>query len=819
MKKHILKLLLTLISITLFYSGTAMAAEIVASGTCGADGDNVIWELDNKGILKISGTGSIDDYSYFQSAPWYTQKTAIDTILIIDGVDRIGDNNFNGCTNVTNVIIPNSIKSIGNYAFVSCSNLTNVIIPDSVIDIESGAFEHCDSLNNIIVSNNNTNYCSQNGVLFNKDRTQLINYPAGKPETIYSIPSSVTIIGASAFAYCTNLTSIRIPPSVINIGGYAFNRCNSLESIIIPGSVKNIESATFYCCTGLKNVIIMNGVTSIGDYAFFNCSGIRSLAIPDSITSIGESAFSDCSSLSSITIPERVSSIGDFAFQSCMSLVSITFPNNLISIGIQAFYNCTSLTSVTIPSSVTDISYNAFIASGVEKLFMPGINEISIGENAFADTHPTVYCYEYTPNEGWARSKGFSVVLLDNLSPDDFVTLALPEVDSVGIGFKKRLEVGLFPQLPEYKAEWFSSNLSIVSVDEDGMLTGISAGTATVTLSYGGVQASCQITVLRPEEYITITIPENVIVGIDKQAYLESSVSPWMEEVEQKWTSLNPDVVTISADGTLTGVNAGTADVTLSYGGVQAVCHVTVVQYAENFSLTELWLVAKTGMDASSLVTDIEPADSVVQFVWSTENSIYATVDDNGYVTAGAVGETTLTVTDELSGLSRTVAVHSCYPVTAIDLTLSENTVYLGTSAQATASVTMRTQNCENHLVTFSSSNSSIAAINQQGNIQTFHPGTVTITAAAVDNESIIASATLSVTKDFHYILTLPVHLTEIGSEAFSGLPEAEAVRIPESVTSIADDAFSCSNVIILAPDGSYAITWAQDHGFDYLIE
>ena len=88
-----------------------------------------------------------------------------------------------------------------------------------------------------------------------------------------------------------------------------------------------------------------------------------------------------------------------------------------------------------------------------------------------------------------------------------------------------------------------------------------------------------------------------------------------------------------------------------------------------------------------------------------------------------------------------------------------------------------------------------------------------------MDNETISNSATLSVTKDFQYILSFPVHLTEIGSEAFAGLPAAEAVRIPESVTSIADDAFSGSSIIILAPDGSYAITWVQEHGFDYLIE
>ena len=550
-----------------------------------------------------------------------------------------------------------------------------------------------------------------------------------------------------------------------------------------------------------------------------NKLNLKKLMLPNSITIIDEGAFSNCTSLSTLKLPDSLTSIRRGTFEQCTSLTSLIIPDGISEIGPTAFAGCTSLLSVTIPNSIVTIDERAFSNTRILQLYMPGVNDISIGETSFDGTNPTIYCYEYTPSEGWAKSKGFPVALIDNISPKDYISLKIPKIDSLGLGIRKQIDADIFPLLSEFDAEWLSSDTSIVSVDKNGVLTGVNMGTATVTLSYGGVQASCQITVLRPEEYITITLPETAIVGIDKQAYLESSVSPWVEGLEQEWTSLNPDIVTVSSDGTLTGVNAGTADVTLSYGGVQAVCHVTVVQYAESFSLPELWLVAKTGMDAGSLVTDIEPADSVVQFAWSTENSIYATVDANGYVTAGAVGETTLIVTDELSGLSRTVVVHSCYPVTAIDLTLSENTVYLGTLAQATASVTMRTQNCENHLVTFSSSNPAIATIDQQGNIQTLRPGTVTITATAVNNDTISGSAILSVTKDFENMLTLPSQLTEIGSEAFADLPTVEAVRIPASVASISDDAFSGSNIIILAPSGSYAITWAQEHSFDYIIE
>ena len=610
-----------------------------------------------------------------------------------------------------------------------------------------------------------------------------------------------------------------IPNSVSNIGNLAFYECSKLTKVILPEGLTNIGNALFYHCTNLISVYIPDSVTSIGRSAFQTCSNLIDVKIPSRVTTIDDDAFSHCYKIPNIKLPDGIAQISRTSFQNCRSLTSIMIPTSVTTIEESAFQFCLGLTSITIPNNVKTIGENAFGYTEINRIYMPGTEEIEIAENAFNRTNPIVYCFEYTPNEGWARSKGFQVVLLDTLTPEDYISLILPETDFVGLGLKNRLIADIFPLLPEFQVEWSSSNPDIVAIDSNGVLTGVNVGTATITLSYGGKQASCLVTVLPPEEYIEITLPETVTVGVGKQAHLESSISPLVEGLEQEWTSSNPDVVTVSMDGTLTGVSAGTSDVTLSYGGVQAVSHVTVVQYADSFSLPDLWLVAKTGLNASSLITDIEPADSVVQFAWSTENSIYATVDANGYVTAGAVGETTLTVTDELSGLSRTVAVHSCYPVTVIDLSLSENTVYQGTSVQATASVTMRTQYCENHLVTFSSGNPSIAEIDQQGNIQTFRPGTVTITATAVNNESISASATLSVTKDFQCILRLPVNLTEIGSEAFAGLPAAEAVRIPESVTSIADDAFSGSSMIILAPDGSYAITWAQDHGFDYLIE
>ena len=820
---------------------SAMAVEIVDSGTCGAEGDNVRWALDNEGTLSLSGTGEMDNYSdYNDYAPWYSKKSNIKQLIINNGISTIGRYAFCSCDNLVNILIPDSVTRIDSQAFSFCVSLESIVIPDNVIIIDRTAFRNCSSMKSVMVSSENNAFCSVDGVLFDKSIKKLVYYPSGKTDFSYSIPATVIDIGKDAFSYNNYLVNITIPDSVTNIDDKAFDHCKKLTNLTIPSSVTNIGSGAFaftnithitippsitqikystFSCSNLMTISIPSTVTSIGDFAFSSCKNLNTIDFPSSITTLGYGTFYDCSSLTNVQIPNTVTTIEEYLFSFCTELRSVTIPDSVTRIGGCAFQGCVNLKSLTIPENVSTIDYDAFLSSESIKLFMPRTEEITIEDNALNHTTPTIYCYEYTPVEGWARSKGYQVILLDNLTPNEYISLTLNENDSVGMGIHKHIIANIFPKLPQYKSEWSSSNTDIVVVDANGVVTGISIGTATITLSYGGVQASCQVTVLSPEEYISINLSKTATAGIGMQTHLEASVSPWVDGLEQEWISSDPSIVTVSSDGILTGISAGTADVTLSYGGVQAVCRVTVVQYAENFSIPDLWLVAKTGTDASLLISDIKPSGSVVQFSWHTGNSTYATVDATGYVTAGAVGDTTLTVTDDLSGLSRTSVIHSCYPVTAIDLSLSEPKVIMGKSIHATAYVTMRTQNCENHLVTFSSSNPSIAAIDQNGTIQTFKPGTVTISAIAVDNESINASTKLTVMKNFRYILTLPNQLTEIRSEAFADLPSVETVRIPASVTSIADDAFSGSDVIILAPEGSYAVQWAKDHEMDWIEE
>ena len=160
-----------------------------------------------------------------------------------------------------------SVTSIGAQAFSLCSNLTFVTIPQSVTSIEYGPFLACINLKTINVDADNPNYCSMNGVLFNKDKTQLIQYPCSK-QGAYTIPNSVTSIGIYAFTECMNLTSIDIPNSVTSIGVAAFYGCINLTSVVIGNGVKEIREGTFMC--PLKSITIGTGIRKIASNAFLN---------------------------------------------------------------------------------------------------------------------------------------------------------------------------------------------------------------------------------------------------------------------------------------------------------------------------------------------------------------------------------------------------------------------------------------------------------------------------------------------------------------------------------------------------------------------
>ncbi|HEY3852824.1 MAG TPA: leucine-rich repeat domain-containing protein [Verrucomicrobiae bacterium] len=357
-----------------------------------------------------NGLISIGDYA-FESCGALTE------IVIPTNVSAIGTSPFSGCASMTAInvaannfrfrstngvlfnkpqttiiecpggmaggySVPNSVKTIEWSAFENCSKLTNIVVPSSVTNIGDGAFFGCASLAGITVISLNTAFSSTNGVLYNKARTSLLDYPPGA-EGSFAMPSTVTNIAEEAFQDCKGLTGIQLPSGLSSINRDAFYNCLNLTGVTIPGSVSDIGAEAFEYCTRLSAVTINNGVGNIESNAFENCFSLVNASIPASVTNIGQSAFEYCLSLPTVRIPTGVTAIGNQAFEYCSGMKSVTIANTVSNIGQYAFAYCSGLATVTLPAGVANIApYTFYECAGLTHLVIPS-NVNTIGVSAF----------------------------------------------------------------------------------------------------------------------------------------------------------------------------------------------------------------------------------------------------------------------------------------------------------------------------------------------------------------------------------------------------------------------------------------------------
>ena len=248
-------------------------------------------------------------------------------------------------------------------AFSRLPGVTIITLPDSIDSFQIWTFAVFENLISINVRPDNPFFISVDGVLFNKDKTALVLFPAGRKGN-YVIPDSISKIGEYAFYSCSGLTSVNLPESVVSIGRQAF-RSTGLTSINIPKAVVEIGEENFPGC--FITVHPDNPAFTSEDGILFNKAKTKLIsfpkgyhyAIPDTVIEIGENAFADCTGLSSITIPDSVIKIDDLAFWGCKGLTSVTIPDSVIVIGDYAFAGCYDLTSVMIPYSVVQIKHNS----------------------------------------------------------------------------------------------------------------------------------------------------------------------------------------------------------------------------------------------------------------------------------------------------------------------------------------------------------------------------------------------------------------------------------------------------------------------------
>jgi len=368
------------------------------------------------------------------------------TRVRIENYTSIGENAFNGCTNLSYVYIPASVTSIQKRAFYNITTLTSITFEKNtrIETIESDVFEYSKNLTHVIFENsaifdsniNNTNlgisigneqdfFGANNvniyvitkifegsGVLLNASSLFITDSAVARSAEIIGYTS----IGDNAFKNALNLTSIVISDSITSIGKNAFLNCIGLNNITISAYMNGIGISAFQNCSNITAITfnqINNGnlLTIIGTSAFESCSNLLGLNIPNSVTSIGENAFQNCNELSTIILPNTLKKLEANLFYNCSRLNSIMIPSTVTRIGEKAFYGCSGLNEITIPDSVINIEDSAFFGctritsfkitdlvayigqrvfqgcSRLTELTIPPYSEvISIGQDSFRDT-------------------------------------------------------------------------------------------------------------------------------------------------------------------------------------------------------------------------------------------------------------------------------------------------------------------------------------------------------------------------------------------------------------------------------------------------
>ncbi|GHT20678.1 hypothetical protein AGMMS4957_08270 [Bacteroidia bacterium] len=717
----------------------------------------------NNRTLTITGTGKMEGYrlevlpngTETNTAPWYSSRASIKTVVINSGVTSIGIQAFYGCSSLTSVTIPNSVTSIETMAFYGCSGLTSVTIPNSVSQISRKAFRDCSTLTTV---NFNATYCS---IMGSSDEPVFSNCPALRTVNIgnnvtcigkyafygcsgltsITIPSSVTSVGERAFYGCNTLTTVNFNATNCTTGGYSvFSNCPALRTVNIGNNVTKIPDRAFSGCSGLTSVTIPNpnSVTSIEDYAFSGCSGLTSITIPNSVTSIGEGAFYGCSglTLTSITIPNSVTSIGDYAFRDCSTLTTVNFNatnctkmgsparpvfsncpalrtvnigNNVTRILSGAFHSCSGLTSVTIPNSVTSIEGGAFYGcSGLTSITIPS-NVTSIGDYAFSGCGLTSITIpsSVTSIEGCAF-RDCSTLTTVNFNATNCTTMGsynnlvfsnCPALRTVNIGNN-------VTKIPDYA---FSgcSGLTSVTIPNDVTSIGEGAFSGCSTLT-------------------TVNFNATNCTTMGGNYYSVFSNCPALRTVNVGNNVTRISGQAFSGCSSLTAINVGAANT--QYSSIEGVMYnknkTTLVRYPEGkqgaftipnsvTSIEQYVFSGCSGLTSVTCLAATPPSIGINNFTVSA-NTLYVPASSLSAYQGNS---------DWSSKFSSILAL--------VTLNKTTDTLTIGGTVQLTAIVAPITSN---RAVTWSSSNTAVATVNSStGLVSAVSAGSATITATSQD--------------------------------------------------------------------------------------
>ena len=691
-------------------------------------------------LLKEGG-GNGFDFSMGENAE--IVSNGIKYILYPSKTAEVLKNNYSGDIVIPATVTYNNITykvtSLQEFCFEGCSSLTSIILPSGLTSLGDRCFYNCSSLTSI------------------------------------TLPSGITLLGEDCFSYCSSLTSITLPSELTSLGDRCFSFCSGLTSITLPAGLTSLGNWCFYYCSSLTSISLPSGITSLGDDCFSCCSSLTSISLPSGITSLGDDCFSGCSSLTSVLClavepPSCTSSVIDNTMRLYVPKGSVekykqsAAWNN--ACGIYPLYPTSSVSlakeSSVIRTKPTKLEYTIFPENaGTKELEWNSENP----EVATVDANGVVTgkklgktVITVKTKDGTDITASITLTVLP-LKKVETMTFAEPSVSIIKTEDKTITLTLNSEEVDNKSMVWTSSDESVATVVQnmnavyplEAIVVAHKVGKATIKAEAqdgSGMSATCEVEVtpLMVSDFSLQTA--SVVKTIPTQ--LEAKVSPAEADNKKlKWTSLTPDIATVTEDGMMTGLKMGTAKVkaeTTDGSNLSNIFEVQVMALlVSTISLPAESSIVKT--ESMKLEYSILPLALANQKLkWSSNATYIASVDEStGVITAHKVGDAIITATaTDGSKVSASTRIHVT-PLKVSNIELSNEAMDVLWSTTETLTAKVSPELADNKTLKWTSDNEDVATVTQEGVVKGLKVGNANITATATDGSEVSATCKVTV--------------------------------------------------------------------------